>query len=126
MKNYATALLLALAGITLSGCLANTVTSDRRIVKGGWLAMHASIGEVSESRVDGNLLNVSVEIESNATFDSRFNYKFVFFDAEGRKLFSPTSSFKQEQIPAGGFLTVSGQATDPRATTFRLTLTNAN
>jgi uncharacterized protein YcfL len=118
--------ILLLATFAFVSCKANTITSDKRITKGGWLAMHASIGEVSESRVNGDLLNVSVEIESNASSDSRFNYKFVFFDKEGRKLFSPTSGFKQEQIPAGAFMTISGQATDPRATTFRLTLTNAN
>jgi uncharacterized protein YcfL len=117
---------LLLATLAVGACQANTVTSDRRIIKGGWLAMHASIGNVSESRVDGDLLNVSVEVESNAASDSRFNYKFVFFDKAGRKLYSPTTGFKQEQIPAGAFVTVSGQATDPRASTFRLTLTNAN
>ena len=117
---------LLLATLAVGACQANTVTSDRRIIKGGGLAMHASIGNVSESRVDGDLLNVSVEVESNAASDSRFNYKFVFFDKAGRKLYSPTTGFKQEQIPAGAFVTVSGQATDPRASTFRLTLTNAN
>ena len=117
---------LLLATLAVGACQANTVTSDRRIIKGGWLAIHASIGNVSESRVDGDLLNVSVEVESNAASDSRFNYKFVFFDKDGRKLYSPTAGFKQEQIPAGAFVTVSGQATDPRASTFRLTLTNAN
>lgn len=118
--------ILLLATLAVGACKANTVTSDRRIIKGGWLAMHASIGEVSESRVDGGLLNVSVDVESNAAFDSRFNYKFVFFDKDGRKLYSPTAGFKQEQVPAGAFVTVSGQATDLRASTFRLTLTNAN
>ena len=48
-----------------------------------------------------------------------------FFDAEGRMIFSPTTGFRQEQVPAGAFVTITATATDPRAADFRLTLTNA-
>jgi hypothetical protein len=41
-------------------------------------------------------------------------------------LFGPTTGFRQEQVPAGGFVTITATATDPRAADFRLTLTNAD
>ena len=111
---------------TLNGCYSNTFTGDQKIVKDGWLNSHANVRVVRETRMDGDLLNVQVEVENTLPFDSRFNYKFDFFDANGSKLFNPLTGFRQEQVPAGAFVTISGQATSPKATSFRLTLTNAD
>ncbi|MCP4938459.1 MAG: DUF1425 domain-containing protein, partial [Phycisphaeraceae bacterium] len=71
-------------------------------------------------------LRIDVEVENTLPFDTRFDYKFEFLDAEGRMLFGPTTGFRQEQVPAGAFVTITATATDPRAADFRLTLTNAD
>ncbi|MAB72316.1 MAG: hypothetical protein CMJ54_07390 [Planctomycetaceae bacterium] len=119
-------LLVTLAVLLLSGCYANTVTSNQRISKDGWLSSHANIRVVRETEVSDDLLRIDVEVENTLPFDTRFDYKFEFLDAEGRMLFGPTTGFRQEQVPAGAFVTITATATDPRAADFRLTLTNAN
>ena len=119
-------LLATLAVVLLSGCYANTVTSNQRISKDGWLSSHANIRVVRETEVSEDLLRIDVEVENTLPFDTRFDYKFEFLDAEGRMLFGPTTGFRQEQVPAGAFVTITATATDPRAADFRLTLTNAN
>ena len=119
-------LLATLAVMLLSGCYANTVTSNQRISKDGWLSSHANIRVVRETEVSDDLLRIDVEVENTLPFDTRFDYKFEFLDAEGRMLFGPTTGFRQEQVPAGAFVTITATATDPRAADFRLTLTNAN
>ena len=119
-------LLATLALVLLSGCYANTVTSNQRISKDGWLSSHANIRVVRETEVSEDLLRIDVEVENTLPFDTRFDYKFEFLDAEGRMLFGPTTGFRQEQVPAGAFVTITATATDPRAADFRLTLTNAN
>jgi uncharacterized protein YcfL len=111
---------------TLAGCFANTVTGGGRITKDGWLATHAKVRVINETVVSEDLMRVDVEVENGLPFDTRFNYRFEFFDAEGRLLFTPTSGYRQQQVPAGSFVTITGTATDPRAADFRLTLTNAD
>lgn len=118
--------LVALAVLLLSGCYANTVTSNQRINKDGWLSTHANIRVVRETEVSDDLLRIDVEVENTLPFDTRFDYKFEFLDAEGRMLFGPTTGFRQQQVPAGAFVTITATATDPRAADFRLTLTNAD
>ncbi len=120
---------LALAALVLGGlvgCFANTVTGSGRITKDGWLATHAKVRVINETVVSDDLMRVDVEVENGLPFDTRFNYRFEFFDAEGRLLFTPTSGFRQQQVPAGAFVTITATATDPRAADFRLTLTNAD
>lgn len=109
-----------------AGCYANTVTSGGRITKDGWLASHANVRVIRDTVVSDNLMRVDVEVENTQPFNTRFNYRFDFVDAEGRLLFSPTSGFRQQQVPAGAFVTITATATDPRAADFRLTLTNAD
>ena len=99
-------LLIALAVLLLSGCYANTVTSNQRIRKDGWLSSHANVRVVRETEVSDDLLRIDI-------------------DADGRILFGPTTGFRQQQVPAGAFVTITATATDPRAADFRLTLTNA-
>ena len=117
---------IALGILLLSGCYANTVTSNQRIRKDGWLSTHANVRVIRETEVSDDLLRIDVEVENTLPFDTRFDYKFEFLDAEGRMLFGPTTGFRQEQVPAGAFVTITATATDPRAADFRLTLTNAN
>ncbi len=124
--NSSPRLLVALAVLLLSGCYANTVTSNQRINKDGWLSTHANIRVVRETEVSDDLLRIDVEVENTLPFDTRFDYKFEFLDAEGRMLFGPTTGFRQQQVPAGAFVTITATATDPRAADFRLTLTNAD
>ena len=119
-------LLISIISICMLGCFSNTYTGDDQIVKDGWLNSHANVRVVRQTEVNGDLLNIQVEVENTFPFSSRFNYKFDFFDAEGRMLYSPISGFKQQQVPAGGFVTITGQASNPKATDFRLTLTNAD
>ena len=119
-------LLTVLAVLMLCGCYANTVTSNQRIRKDGWLSTHADIRVVRETAVSDDLLRIDVEVENTLPFDTRFDYKFEFLDAEGRMLFGPTTGFRQEQVPAGAFVTITATATDPRAADFRQTLTNAD
>jgi hypothetical protein len=118
-------LLIALAVLLLSGCYANTVTSNQRIRKDGWLSSHANVRVVRETEVSDDLLRIDIEVENTLSFDTRFDYKFEFLDADGRILFGPTTGFRQQQVPAGAFVTITATATDPRAADFRLTLTNA-
>ncbi|MAH65033.1 MAG: hypothetical protein CMJ27_01375 [Phycisphaerae bacterium] len=118
-------LLIALAVLLLSGCYANTVTSNQRIRKDGWLSSHANVRVVRETEVSEDLLRIDIEVENTLPFDARFDYKFEFLDADGRLLFGPTAGFRQQQVPAGAFVTITATATDPRAADFRLTLTNA-
>ena len=115
-----------MAVLLLAGCYANTVTSNQRINKDGWLSTHANIRVVRETEVSDDLLRIDVEVENTLPFDTRFDYKFEFLDAEGRMLFGPTTGFRQQQVPAGAFVTITATATDPRAADFRLTLTNAD
>jgi len=115
-----------IALVALGGCFANTVTSSGRITKDGWLATHAKVRVVNQTVVSDDLMRVDVEVENGLPFDTRFDYRFEFFDADGRLLFTPTRGFRQQQVPAGSFVTITGTATDPRATDFRLTLTNAD
>ena len=124
--NSSPRLFVALAVLLLSGCYANTVTSNQRINKDGWLSTHANIRVVRETEVSDDLLRIDVEVENTLPFDTRFDYKFEFLDAEGRMLFGPTTGFRQQQVPAGAFVTITATATDPRAADFRLTLTNAD
>ena len=120
-------LLVSLAAcVCMCGCFTNTYTGDDQIVKDGWLNSHANVRVLRQTEVSGELLNIQVEVENTFPFNSRFNYKFDFFDAEGRMLYSPLTGFKQQQVPAGGFVTITGQASSPKATDFRLTLTNAD
>ena len=112
--------------VLMFGCFSNTYTGDEQIVKDGWLNSHANVRVLRQTEVSGELLNVQVEVENTLPINSRFNYKFDFFDAEGRMLYSPLTGFKQQQVPAGGFVTITGQASNPKATDFRLTLTNAD
>ena len=119
--------LSSLAVALLGGCYANTITGDGgRIIKDGWLATHADVRVVRETTVSDDLLRLDVEVENTLPVDTRFDYRFDFFDAEGRLLFTPTGGFRQQQVPAGGFVTITATATDPRATNYRLTLTNAD
>ena len=118
-------LLIALAVLLLAGCYANTVTSNQRIRKDGWLSSHANVRVVRETEVSDDLLRIDIEVENTLSFDTRFDYKFEFLDADGRILFGPTTGFRQQQVPAGAFVTITATATDPRAADFRLTLTNA-
>ena len=118
-------LLIALAVLLLSGCYANTVTANQRIRKDGWLSSHANVRVVRETEVSDDLLRIDIEVENTLSFDTRFDYKFEFLDADGRILFGPTTGFRQQQVPAGAFVTITATATDPRAADFRLTLTNA-
>lgn len=116
-----------LAGmLLLAGCYSNTITSNQQITKDGWLSSHADVRVVRETEVSDDLLRVDVEVENTLPFDTRFNYRFDFVDEQGRVLFSPTSGFRQQQVPAGAFVTITATATDPRASDFRLTLTNAD
>ena len=115
-----------LAATLLAGCYANTVTSGGRITKDGWLSSHANVRVIRDTVVSDDLMRVDVEVENTLPFDTRFNYRFEFVDAEGRMLFTPTSGFRQQQVPAGAFVTITATATDPRAADFRLTLTNAD
>ena len=94
----------------LGGCYSNTITSDRQITKDGWLSMHADVRVVRETRVSDDLMRVDVEVENTLPFDTRFNYQFEFVDAEGRQLFTPTTGFRQQQVPAGGFVTITATA----------------
>lgn len=119
-------LLATLVVLLISGCYANTVTSNQRIRKDGWLSTHANVRVVRETEVSDDLLRIDVEVENTLPFDTRFDYKFEFLDAEGRMLFGPTTGFRQQQVPAGGFVTITATATDPLAADFRLTLTNAD
>ncbi len=114
------------AAVLLAGCYSNTITSTQQITKDGWLASHADVRVVRETEVSDDLLRVDVEVENTLPFDTRFNYRFDFVDEQGRVLFSPTSGFRQQQVPAGAFVTITATATDPRASDFRLTLTNAD
>lgn len=125
MPTIRTRLLGLLLATMLAGCYANTVTSSGRITKDGWLASHAKVRVIRDTVVSDDLMRVDVEVENTLPVDTRFNYRFDFVDAEGRMLFSPTSGFRQEQVPAGAFVTITATATDPRAADFRLTLTNA-
>lgn len=125
MPTTRTRLLGLLLATMLAGCYANTVTSGGRITKDGWLASHAKVRVIRDTVVSDDLMRVDVEVENTLPVDTRFNYRFDFVDAEGRMLFSPTSGFRQEQVPAGAFVTITATATDPRAADFRLTLTNA-
>ena len=125
MPSTPTRLLGLLLATMLAGCYANTVTSDGRITKDAWLASHAKVRVIRDTVVSDDLMRVDVEVENTQPFDTRFNYRFDFVDAEGRILFSPTGGFRQEQVPAGAFVTITATATDPRAADFRLTLTNA-
>ena len=115
-----------LAACLLGGCYSNTVTSDGKITKDGWLSLHADVRVVRETKVSDDLMRVDVEVENTLPIDTRFNYRFEFVDAEGRQLFSPTSGFRQQQVPAGGFVTITATASSPKAADFRLTLTNAD
>ncbi|MDG2022389.1 MAG: DUF1425 domain-containing protein [Phycisphaerales bacterium] len=117
---------LLIATVFIAGCFANTVTSTSQIRKDGWLSSHANVRVVRETKVSDDLLRIDVEVENTLPFDTRFNYKFEFFDADGRLLFSPVSGYRQEQVAAGAFSTVTATASDPRAADFRLTLTNAD
>ena len=110
----------------LGGCYSNTVTSDRQITKDGWLSLHANVRVVRETTVSDDLMRVDVEVENTLPIDSRFNYRFDFMDAEGRQLFTPATGFRQQQVPAGGFVTITATASSPKAADFRLTLTNAD
>ena len=112
--------------LLLAGCYSNTITSNQQITKDGWLSSHADVRVVRETEVSDDLLRVDVEVENTLPFDTRFNYRFDFVDEQGRVLFSPTSGFRQQQVPAGAFVTITATATDPRASDFRLTLTNAD
>ncbi|MAC20866.1 MAG: hypothetical protein CMJ23_14530 [Phycisphaerae bacterium] len=120
------ALLALLAFSLLGGCYANTITSNERIIKDGWLSSHASVRVVRETEVSEDLLRVDVEVENTLPYDTRFNYRFEFLDDQGRGIFSPTSGYRQEQVAAGSFITITGTASSPQASDFRLTLTNAN
>ncbi|MEE2895083.1 MAG: DUF1425 domain-containing protein [Planctomycetota bacterium] len=124
--NLVRPLLVATASLALAGCYANTVTSDRQITKDGWLASHARVRVVRQTRVSDDLLRIDVEVENTLPFDTRFDYRFDFVDGEGRQLFMPTAGFRQQQVPAGAFVTITATATSPDATDFRLTLTNAD
>ncbi|MFB0985620.1 MAG: DUF1425 domain-containing protein [Phycisphaerales bacterium] len=117
---------LLFSTVLLVGCYANTMTSTQQIRKDGWLSSYANVRVIRETKVSDDLLRIDVEVENTPPFNARFNYKFEFFDAEGRLLFSPTSGYLQEQVAAGAFSTVTATASDPRAADFRLTLTNAN
>ena len=110
----------------LGGCYSNTVTSDGKITKDGWLSLHANVRVVRETKVSDDLMRVDVQVENTLPVDTRFNYQFEFVDAEGRELFTPTSGFRQQQVPAGGFVTITATASSPKAADFRLTLTNAD
>ena len=110
----------------LGGCYTNTMTSDGKIIKDGWLSLHANVRVVRETKVSDDLMRVDVEVENTLPYSTRFNYRFDFVDAEGRELFTPTSSFRQQQVPAGGFVTITATASSPKAADFKLTLTNAD
>ncbi len=126
MNTTSRLLVLLFLSVFMFGCFSNTYTSDQQIVKDGWLNSHANVRVLRQTEVGGDLLNVQIEVENTFPFNSRFNYKFDFFDADGRMLYSPLTGFKQQQVPAGGFVTITGQASSPKATDFRLTLTNAD
>ncbi len=124
-KTFRAATLILAAGF-LVGCYSNTITSDRQIIKDGWLSSHANVRVVRETKVTDDLMRVDVEVENTLPFDTRFDYRFGWTDAEGRQIFNPTAGFRQQQVPAGGFVTITATASNPQAADFRLTLTNAD
>ena len=124
-RTFRAASVILAAGF-LVGCYSNTITSDRQIIKDGWLSSHANVRVVRETKVTDDLMRVDVEVENTLPFDTRFDYRFEFVDAEGRQLFNPTAGFRQQQVPAGAFVTITATASNPAAADFRLTLTNAD
>ena len=63
--------LLALLAIAfLGGCYANTITSNQRIIKDGWLSSHASVRVVRETEVSDDLLRVDVEVENTLPYET--------------------------------------------------------
>lgn len=124
-KTFRAASLMLAAGL-LVGCYSNTITSDRQIIKDGWLSSHANVRVVRETKVTDDLMRVDVEVENTLPFETRFDYRFEWVDAEGREIFNPTAGFRQQQVPAGAFVTITATASNPQAADFRLTLTNAD
>ena len=99
--NLVRPLLVATAALALGGCYANTVTSDRQITKDGWLASHARVRVVRQTRVSDDLLRIDVEVENTLPFDTRFDYRFDFVDGEGSQLFMPTAGFAGNSSAGG-------------------------
>ena len=58
-KTFRAASLMLAAGL-LVGCYSNTITSDRQIIKDGWLSSHANVRVVRETKVTDDLMRVDV------------------------------------------------------------------
>ncbi len=120
--------LLMLAGLTLTlaglaGCdTVNTYSSESQNITDSGLNDIARVTNIRKSVVSGNLLHVQADLTNTEDDNENINYKFEWFDAQGSKIDSPFDSFQRIQLAPRETITVSGTATSPKATDFKLKL----
>jgi uncharacterized protein YcfL len=109
--------------VVLPGCdTVNTYTSDSQNVTDSELNDVARVTNIRKSRVSGDLLRVQADVVNTDDDDEVFNYKFEWFDADGNMIDSPFSNWMRLQIGPRESITVTGTATSPKATDFKLKL----
>ena len=114
---------LLACGLLTAGCdTVNTYTSESQNVTDSELNDVARVTNIRKSRVSGDLLRVQADVVNTDDDDEVFNYKFEWFDAEGNMIDSPFSNWLRLQIGPRESITVSGTATSPKATDFKLKL----
>lgn len=93
----------------------------RRIETDPGLARSVRVTGINESR-SGDLLRIQVAVE-NLTYGYRsFNYQFVWFEADGMQVQSPSPIWRSAQVEGRDTLYLSGTAPNPRVVDFRLKL----
>jgi len=114
---------LLMLGFVGTGCdTVNTYTSDSQNITDSELNDVARVTNIRKSRVSGDLLRVQADVVNTDDDDEVFNYKFEWFDADGNMLDSPFSNWQRLQIAPRESMTISGTATSPKATDFKLKL----
>lgn len=115
-----------LTGFSFFGCSTiNTYSTDQRLITDGWLASHAQINNIRSSRVSNNLLNIQADVRNLKSSGAEFNYKFEWIDETGSEIDSSVDVWKRKYIGPQEQITITGTATSPKATDFRLKLIEA-
>ncbi len=114
---------LALSAGALGGCdTVNTYSSESQVITDSGLSDIARVTNIRKSMVSGDLLRVQADLTNTEDDTEKVNYKFEWYDAQGNKLDSMFDSWQRITVGPRETLTLTGTATSPKATDFKLKL----
>ena len=102
------------------------MVADKRVITDHTLNRIARIVGVNETTGPGGFIKIQVELVNMTTDPQSFSYKFEWFDQNGMRVDTPTSTFIPRQLEARETIVISSVAPSPNAKDFQLKLIASN